>query len=379
MGMVLSEEQGMLRDAARDFVRDRAPVGDLRKLRDGADDSGFSRELWQEMVELGWSGILIPEEFGGADFGFQGLGVVLEETGRTLLASPLISTVVLGGTAVLLGGTEAQRADVLPAIATGQRLLALALEEGAHHAPHQIATKATASGEGYALSGQKIFVLDGHVADQLIVVARTSGDGASRDGITLFLVDAKAGGVTTTRTIMVDSRNAANITLDGVEAGADAVIGEVGKGADILDAVLDRGRIALAAEMLGSGQEVFDFTLEYLKERHQFGQPIGTFQALQHRAVAMFGELEICRSVVLDALSAVDENRDDIPLMASFAKAKVGETLHLISNEGVQMHGGIGMTDEHQSGFYLKRARVAEHTFGSPAWHRDRFAELSNF
>ena len=379
MGMVLTEEQGMLRDAAREFVRDRAPISALRKLRDDADGDGFSRQLWSEMVELGWTGILIAEEFGGADFGFQGLGVVLEETGRALVASPLISTVVLGGSAIALGGSMAQKADVLPAIASGKRLLALALEEGAHHAPHRIATSATASGDGYKLSGQKTFVLDGHIADQLIVVARTSGDERARDGITLFLIDAKASGVKTNRTIMVDSRNAANITLDGVEVTGDAVIGEVDKGADILDAVLDRGRIALAAEMLGSGQEVFEFTLEYLKERHQFGQPIGTFQALQHRAVAMFGDLEICRSVVMDALTAVDENRDDLPLMASFAKAKVGEVMHLISNEGVQMHGGIGMTDEHQSGFYLKRARVAEHTFGTPAWHRDRFASLSNY
>ena len=379
MGMVLTEEQGMLRDAAREFVRDRAPISALRKLRDDADGDGFSRQLWSEMVELGWTGILIAEEFGGADFGFQGLGVVLEETGRALVASPLISTVVLGGSAIALGGSMAQKADVLPAIASGKRLLALALEEGAHHAPHRIATSATALGDGYKLSGQKTFVLDGHIADQLIVVARTSGDERARDGITLFLIDAKASGVKTNRTIMVDSRNAANITLDGVEVTGDAVIGEVDKGADILDAVLDRGRIALAAEMLGSGQEVFEFTLEYLKERHQFGQPIGTFQALQHRAVAMFGDLEICRSVVMDALTAVDENRDDLPLMASFAKAKVGEVMHLISNEGVQMHGGIGMTDEHQSGFYLKRARVAEHTFGTPAWHRDRFASLSNY
>jgi alkylation response protein AidB-like acyl-CoA dehydrogenase len=379
MGMVLTEEQGMLRDAAREFVADRAPLSALRRLRDESDESGFSRDLWREMVELGWAGILIPEEFGGADFGFQGLGVVLEETGRALVASPLLSSVVLGGSAIALGGSAAQKADVLPAIASGERLLALALEETAHHAPYRIATRATASGEGFSLSGQKTFVLDGHVADQLIVVARTSGEVSARDGLTLFLVDAGARGVKTTRTTMVDSRNAANITLDGVDVGTDAIIGELDRGAEVLDAVLDRGRIALAAEMLGSAQEVFDFTLEYLKERHQFGQPIGTFQALQHRAVAMFGELEICRSVVMDALSAVDEERDDIPLMASFAKAKVGQVMHLISNEGVQMHGGIGMTDEHQSGFYLKRARVAEYTFGSPAWHRDRFASLSDF
>ncbi len=379
MGMVLTEEQILLRDSARDFVTDRAPVTALRKLRDDADKDGFSRELWREMVELGWAGILIPEEHGGADFGFQGLGVVIEETGKTLLASPLLSTVVLGSSAILLGGSEAQRADILPKIAAGECLLALSLEEKPHHAPYDIATSASADGGGYKISGKKTFVLDGHTADKLIVAARTSGDAGDRNGITLFLIDADTAGVACERTIMVDSRNAANATFDNVQAGADAVIGAVDQGADILDAVLDRARIALAAEMLGSATQIFEFTLQYLKDRHQFGQPIGTFQALQHRAVAMFAELEICKSVVMEALSAVDDGSNRIPAMASFAKAKVGETMHLVSSEGVQMHGGIGMTDEHDSGLYLKRARVAEQTFGSPAWHRDRFATLTGY
>jgi alkylation response protein AidB-like acyl-CoA dehydrogenase len=379
MAMILNEEQSMLRDSARDFVRDQGQVTVLRKIRDEQDPSGFDTQLWKSMAELGWAGVTIPEEYGGADFGFQGLGVVMEETGRTLLASPLLSTIVLGSSAILSGGTDSQKTELLPAVARGECLLALAVDEGPHHTPHKVETTATVDGDGWQLNGSKSFVLDGHVANHLIISARTSGDSADRNGISLFLVAAGSNGLNVDRTDMVDSRNAANVSMTNVTVGADQLLGTVDQGANILDAVLDRGRIALAAEMLGAAQQVFEFTLEYLKERHQFGQPIGTFQALQHRAVKMFGEIEICKSVVMEALTAVDEGRDDIPTLASFAKAKVGETMHLVSSEGVQMHGGIGMTDEHDSGLYLKRARVAEHTFGSSAWHRDRFATLSGY
>jgi alkylation response protein AidB-like acyl-CoA dehydrogenase len=379
MAMILNEEQNMLRDSARDFVRDKAPVSTLRKIRDEANPDGYDKALWKEMADLGWAGVTIPEEFGGAEFGFQGLGVVLEETGRTLVPSPLMSTVVLGASALLLGGTDEHKSTLLSSVALGDCLLALASEEGAHHTPHGVATTATADGDGWLINGNKTQVLDGHVANHLIVSARTAGSAGDRDGISLFLIEAGSDGVSIDALTMVDSRNSSNVTLNNVRVGADAFLGSKDQGADILDAVLDRGCIALAAEMLGAAQQVFEFTLEYLKERHQFGQAIGTFQALQHRAVKMFGELEICKSVVMEALTAVDDNRDDIPVLASFAKAKLGDALHLISSEGVQMHGGIGMTDEHDSGLYLKRARVAEHTFGSTAWHRDRFATLSGY
>ena len=379
MAMILNEEQNMLRDSARDFVSDKGPVSAFRKIRDDKNPHGFDKALWTEMAELGWAGVIIPEEFGGADFGFQGLGVVLEETGRTLLPSPLVSTIVLGSSALILGGSDAQKKTLLPAIAKGECLLALAAEEGAHHAPHHVETTAGADGDGWVLNGNKCQVLDGHVAHHLIVSARTSGNSTDRDGISLFLVPADTDGLDIQSLSMVDNRNASSVTLKDVHIDSAALLGDKDKGADLLDAVLDRGRIAMAAEMLGAASQVFEFTLEYLKERHQFGQPIGTFQALQHRAVKMFGELEICKSVVMEALTAVDEGRDDVPAMASFAKAKVGDAMHLISSEGVQMHGGIGMTDEHDSGLYLKRARVAEHTFGSSAWHRDRFATLSGY
>ena len=381
MPMILNEEQTMLRDTAKDFCTTNAPIAQLRKLRDGKDANGFDTQTWAKMVELGWSGIPWPEDFGGLNFGYKGLGVVTEETGRTLSASPLFATVWVGGTAINIGGSEEQKSALLPQIAAGELLLALALEEGTRHAPYQISTTAVASGGGYSLTGRKNFVLDGHVASKLVVAARTSGNAGDRAGITLFLVDAGAAGVKRTRTTMVDSRNAATVELNGVQVGADAVLGGVGNGADVLDRTLDIARIGLAAEMLGSMQECFERTVEYLKTREQFGVPIGSFQALKHRAANMFCEVELSKSVVLEALSALDEGRDpaEIAKLASLCKAKVGEAGHLVSREGVQMHGGIGMTDEFDIGFFLKRHAVAEQTFGDTNFHRNRYGELEGY
>ncbi|MFV2090591.1 MAG: acyl-CoA dehydrogenase, partial [Pseudomonadales bacterium] len=272
-----------------------------------------------------------------------------------------------------------QKAALFPKVASGELLLALALEESHRHNPYGVATTATESAGSYQLSGEKTFVLDGNVADKLIVVARTSGDAGDRDGITLFLIDAKADGVEIARTIMADSRNAANIKFN--DAVAEAVIGEVGKGADILDPTLDIARIGIAAEMLGSTQECFERTIEYLKEREQFGVPIGSFQALKHRAADMFCEIELSKSCVLEALTALDEGRDaeEIAKLASLTKAKVGETFHTVSREGIQMHGGIGMTDEFDIGFFIKRAAVTEQTFGDVNFHRNRYGELEGY
>ncbi len=379
MGMILTEEQQLLRDSARDFIEAKSPVNALRALRDSGDSKGYSPDLWKEMVDLGWAGVVIPEEFGGLGFGMQGLGLILEETGKTLTASPLVSTVLTCGSALMLGGNEAQKSEFLPKIAAGDVLMSLALEEKPHHAPTAIATTADKSGEGYAISGKKTFVLDGHIADHLIVVARTNGTTNDDRGITLFIVPATADGITTTRTTMVDSRNAATVEFKNVQVGAEAVLGSVDSGLELLDQVLDRARIGLAAEMLGSAQQVFDTTLAYLKERKQFGVVIGQFQALQHRAAKMFTELELCRSIVLEALTAVDENANNVSLLASLAKGKVSEAFHLIAREGVQMHGGIGMTDEYDIGLYLKRSAVAEQTFGGPRFHSDRYAAIEGY
>ncbi len=381
MPMILNDEQNMLKDSAKDFCSSSAPISQLRKLRDEDNPDAFDRGTWKAMVELGWAGIPWPEEFGGLAFGYKGLGVVTEETGRTLTPSPLVATVWLCGSLINLGGSDAQKSELLPAVASGDLLLGLALEESHRHNPYGIATKAEASGSGYKLTGSKTFVLDGNSADKLIVAARTSGSAGERDGITLFLVDRKSKGVTVTRTKMADSRNAANIELAGVEVDADAVIGAVGKGADVLDQALDIARIGLSAEMLGSLQECFERTIQYLKEREQFGVPIGSFQALKHRAADMFCEVELSKSCVLEALTALDEGRDakEIAKLASLAKAKVGETFNRVSREGIQMHGGIGMTDEFDIGFFLKRAAVAEQTFGDVNFHRNRYGELEGY
>lgn len=379
MALVLTEEQQLLRDTATQFFQERVPVSNLRKLRDTNDPVGFDRGIWKEMADLGFAGIMISEKYGGTDFGPVGLGLVLEQAGRTLAASPLVSTVLLCGTAVQLAGSAIQRQTILSAIAAGERVMALALEEGAHHNPSRIATRARAEGSAYRISGRKTFVLDGHVADQLIVAARTSGAENDRSGITLFLLDARAPGIRITRTRMVDSRNAANIEFDNVAVSAEAVIGSVDGGSDVLDQVLDIARIGLAAEMLGLVQETFDTTLAYLKERKQFGVPIGSFQALKHRAAAMFAEIELCRSVVLDALSAIETRRSDVPQMASLAKARLSDTARLVTNEGLQMHGGMGMTDQFEVGLFMKRARVAAATFGDANYHRDRYAALEGF
>ncbi len=381
MPMILNEDQNILKDTAKEFCTDNTPISQLRKLRDEESEDGFDRETWQSMSELGWAGIPFPEEVGGLGFGYKGLGVVTEELGRNLAASPLFASVWVGGTILNLGGSDAQKRDLLTKVASGQLLLALALEESHRHNPYSIETTIENAGEGLVLNGSKTFVLDGHVADKLIVVARSSGSAGDREGLTLALVDRTADGVSVTRTKMVDSRNAANIELSNVTVSADAVIGETGQAADVLDAALDIARIGLSAEMLGSAQECFDRTVAYLKEREQFGVPIGSFQALKHRAANMFCEVELSKSVVLEALTALDEGRSasEIAILASLAKSKVGEMFHTVSREGIQMHGGIGMTDEFDIGFYLKRAAVAEQTFGDMYFHRSRYGELNGY
>ena len=376
MPLVLNEDQNMLKDSAKNFCTDNTPITQLRRLRDDNDSLGYDKETWDQMVELGWSGITIPEAYGGSGFGYMGLGVVLEECGRTLAASPLFATAALGTSALIYGGSEEMKTGFLGQVAEGKLLLALALEEAAHHSPYKIKSKVEKVGSGYEISGTKNFVLDGHVADKIIVVGRSFGSEGEPEGLTLLLVDKDAEGVAVTRTKMADSRNAANISFDNVSG---QLLGEEGKGAEVLDKVLDVGRILLSAEMLGGIQECFERTVEYLKTREQFGVPIGSFQSLKHRAAQMFCEVELSKSVVLEALSALDENSDQIPELASLAKARLNDTYNLVSSEGVQMHGGIGMTDEYEIGFFMKRSRVCEHTFGSSAFHRDRYGVLQGY
>ena len=376
MALVLNEEQRLLRETARDFLQTHAPVSQLRQLRNQRDALGYDPDLWRQMAELGWASIILPEAYGGLDFGFAGLGAVLEETGRTLTASPLFATGVLGASAILLGGSEAQKSELLPQIAGGELTIALALEESNHHAPQAVTTVASASADGYRLDGQKVFVVDGHSADKLLVSAR---DPQHPEGLSLFLVDRDSAGVDCRRTIMVDSRNAANIRFDGVAVPGSALVGAPGDAWSFLEPVLDRGRVALAAEMLGSALEVFERTVDYLKQREQFGARIGSFQALQHRAAQLQAELELCRSVVLQALACVDEDPQQLPLLASLAKARLNALAKWVTNEAVQMHGGIGVTDDLDIGFFLKRARVTMQLLGDSGYHKDRYATLCGY
>lgn len=375
MPLTLTEEQQLLQDSVRGFLDNHSPVSRMRALRDDRDATGFSRDLWKTMAELGWLGIQIPEVHGGAGMGLCEVGIIMTECGRVLAPEPLLSTLLLGANAVRLSTNEALQAEVLPAVAAGERLIAFGLEETGRFNPSAIETAAVSTDAGFSISGQKRYVLNGHTADQLVVVARTSGRPRDREGRGLFLVDADSDGVSIVRTTLMDGRNAADVAFDGVEVGDNRLLGD----AELLDRVLDQATLGLAAEMVGMADEAFEQTLQYLKDREQFGVKIGTFQTLRHRAAEMFAELEFARSLVVDGLSAVDEGRDDVSLSASAAKVQANKAARLIGAEGVQMHGGMGMTDELDIGLYFKRLRAADVTLGDESYHLRRFASLQGY
>ena len=379
MALILNEEQQSLKDIAKEFLQKNAPVTHFREIRDTNNELGYDEVLWKEMVNLGWSGILIPEEYGGFDFGMVGMGSIFEEMGKTLTPSPLFATGVLGASLISLGGNDSQKQTLLPKIVEGSLTTALALEENNRHSPNVISTSATKSGDNYEISGEKTFVIDGHSANLLIVAARTEGSIDDESGITLFMLDPKTDGLEITKTSMVDSRNSAQVKLKNVVVSSSDILGGLNNGSGILENVLDRAQIAISAEMLGNASQAFQITLEYIKERKQFGAVIGTFQALQHRAAEMYSEIELTKSSVIAACNAVDENSNDLKRMASLAKFKAGETNHLVTNEAIQMHGGVGVTDEYDVGLYLKRARVTEQIFGNSEYHIDRYATLSDY
>ncbi|MBS0297541.1 MAG: acyl-CoA dehydrogenase family protein [Proteobacteria bacterium] len=379
MPLILNDEQAMLRDTARSFLAEQAPVAALRKLRDGRDALGYHRDLWKGFAEMGFTGVLVPEAHGGLGLGHVEAGVVMEEIGRNLTASPFVSTAVVAASAINRIGGEGQKAEWLPRIAAGEAIITLAVDEGRKHDPSRTAMKAERAGNGFRLHGAKAMVLDGHVADLMIVAARTGGAPGETDGLTLFLIDPKAKGVAIERTIMVDSHNAARIVLENVEVDADAVLGEVDQAHGALEGVLNVGRAAVAAEITGVGDEAFGRTVAYLKERKQFGRVIGEFQALQHRAAHLFTEIEIAKAAVLKALQTLDEGYDRAGPIASVAKAKAGQAATLAVQEAVQMHGGVGMTDEFDVGLFMKRARVAQELWGDANFHAERLARLSGY
>lgn len=379
MALVLNEEQVMLKDAAAGFLAEKATVSHQRALRDSGDERGFSSQVWAEMAGMGWAGIAIAEEYGGLGYGYTGLGLVLEQAGRNLSPSPLQATVLVGATLIAELGSAQQKERLLPAIAAGEQLVSLALQEGAHHAPRQTAASAVRDGDDYLLNGAKLMVLDATVARSFIVIARTGGEAGEEQGLSAFLVDADTPGLAVERRLMVDSRNTGAVILDNVRVPTASLLGAEGEAWTGLARTLDIANIGLAAELLGLSAEAFERTVSYLRERKQFGRVIGSFQGLQHRAAELFAELELARSIVLQALHAIDDGQDDLALLASAAKAKLCEVAQRATNEAIQMHGGIGMTDEHEIGFFLKRARVVQHCFGDYNYHLDRFALLNGF
>ncbi|MGF1463427.1 MAG: acyl-CoA dehydrogenase family protein [Maricaulaceae bacterium] len=379
MALVLDDDQQFIQDTARGFLAERAPISALRKLRDDRDATGFSRALWTEMAEMGWTGVLAPEAQGGAGLGFVAAGLIAEEMGRTLTASPYLTTALMAARALTAAGSETQQARWLPAIAGGTAVIALAVDETSKHRPAQTALAATPQGNGFTLNGAKTFVADLHVADQVIVAARTTGAAGEEAGSTLFLVDPNAEGVGIERTIMTDSRNFGRLQLENVRVDGDAVLGGLDQGFRPLEMALDAGRVGLAAEMTGSAQECFGRTLDYLKERQQFGQAVGSFQALQHRCAHLLCEIELAQSAVLKALQALDAEDFMAPALVAVAKAKAGEAAQLAAREAIQMHGGVGMTDDVDIGFFIKRIQVANEMLGDYAFHADRIAALRGY
>ena len=375
----LSEEQSIIRDQAKNWVSSEAPVQKFRQVRDTQEPLNYAPDTWAAMAEMGWPGILVPEAHGGSDLGYLTFGLILEETGRQLTASPLFASAYAAATALIKTGNEAQQAKYLPQIADGSVVATLALDEGTRHNPKRLATMATANDAGFVISGQKSFVMEAQAANLFVVSARTSGAETDVDGQSLFLLSADADGVEVDRLATVDSRGFANVNFNDVQVSSDDLLGEAGACAPQIETILDCCRAGIAAEMLGTASQAFEMTLEYLKTREQFGRVIGSFQALGHRAATLFTQMELARSCVEAALKAVDEDSDELPRLASLAKCRMGDFLHEMSNQLIQIHGGIGMTDEFDAGFYLKRARVLEAAFGNQGYHRDRYARLQGF
>jgi len=364
----------MLKTSTKEFLDLKSPLSSLRVLRDHSYKT-HDKDLWIEMVEMGWTALTIPEEYNGLNFGYVGLGQVLEEMGRKLTLSPIISTVLMSSTLTSLSKNEILKTKLFQEIMNGSKLVSIAHEEGIQHNPNTINSLLSKQGEGYVLNGKKNFVIDGSISDYLIVSSKDE----SVSNTMLVLVDSKSDGITYNNKVHMDSRTYSDISFSNVKVDKSNLLSEENDGDSILEKTFDIARVGLAAEMLGSVQEAFEMTMSYLKEREQFGVKIGSFQALQHRSALMFGEIELCKSIVLKALQAIDSNDSNLPKLASLAKAKLGMTFKLVSNEAVQMHGGIGVTDDADIGFFLKRARVIQRILGDSNYHLDRLAKINNY
>jgi alkylation response protein AidB-like acyl-CoA dehydrogenase len=374
---LLTDDQKMLQETAASFLGEEGSIArQLRHWRDIGCKDGFGHELWKQFGELGLTGICIPESAGGAGMGATEAGLVLEEIGRNLTPSPFLTTAVAAVRAIE-GSAQAER--WFPGILAGDTVAALAIDEGKHHDPARVALEAKRSGNGFALNGAKQFVVHGKSADVLLVAARTAGSPGESDGITLFAVEKGASGLEVENVALADSSKAARTRFDNVQVDADAVVGEVDMGMAPLARALGAGRAGAAAELVGVAAGASDMTFDYLKQRKQFGKLIGEFQALQHRAAHLYGEIEIARAAAIKAAELLDAGDPRAELMVSVAKAKAGRAAALAVQESVQMHGGIGMTDEHDIGLYMKREAVLSELFGSPRFHANRVAELSGY
>lgn len=374
MALIINEEQQMLKTSTKEFLDLKSPLSSLRDLRDNSYKT-YDKELWMEMVEMGWTALTIPEKYNGLNFGYVGLGQLLEEMGRKLTLSPIVSTVLLSSTLISLSKNEILKAKLFQEIMNGSKLVSVAHEEGVHHNPNMLNSLLSKKGEGYVLNGNKNFVIDGSVSDYLIVSSKDE----SGSNTMLVLVDSKSDGISFNNKVHMDSRTYSDISFNNVKVEESSFLSQGNDGNSILEKTFDIARVGLAAEMLGSIQEAFEMTMNYLKEREQFGVKIGSFQALQHRSAIMFGEIELCKSIVLKSLQAIDSDDSNLPKLASLAKAKLGMTFKLVSNEAVQMHGGIGVTDDADIGFFLKRARVIQRTLGDSNYHLDRLAKMNNY
>ena len=379
MPLYHNDDQAMLADSARGFMADEGGIAkQLRHFRDIGCKDGFGHALWGQFAEMGFTGMLVPEADGGLGMGHVEAGIVLEQIGRNLTPSPFLTSSVMAATALAAGGDDL-RGRYLPGLLDGTRIYAVAIDEGPKHRPERIAAKAERAGNGFKLSGTKSFVVQGASADMLVVAARTAGSHDDEAGITLFAVPKDAAGLSLDSVRLVDSAMAAHVKLDNVQLDADAVIGEVDGGRAVLNKVLNAGRVGAAAESVGVGMGAFDMTTTYLKQRKQFGKLIGEFQSLQHRAAHLYSELEIARAAVIKAQQLLDGGSEKAELMVSVAKAKAGQAASLAVKEGVQMHGGIGMTDEYDIGLYMKRDRALAEFMGDQYYHAQRVAILSGY
>jgi alkylation response protein AidB-like acyl-CoA dehydrogenase len=378
MDFGFNQEQELLRATARKFFESECTSEFVRARM--AEPAGVTDGFWAKLAEQGWLGLIYPEEYGGAGLGFVDLTVLMEEMGRAVMPGPFFSTVLLGGLTILEAGSAAQKKEWLDKISAGEAKVTLAFTEpNARWDAAAVTVTARESGGTFTLSGTKLFVLDAHLADALVVVARTREGKRPEEGLSLFLVPRGAKGVDVKLLPTMDqTRKLCEVTFTDVTVGADALLGPKDGAWSPLSRVLDRATVALCAEMCGGAQRVLDMTTEYAKIRIAFGKPIGSYQGVKHKAADMLVEIENAKSLTYYAAWAMDENVPEAPLAASMAKAYVSDAFRKAAGAGIQLHGGIGFTWEHDLHLYFKRAKSSEFTFGDATWHRERVAQLIN-